>query len=207
MALGIESGAIATQFGFFVRTLGWGLVVLAIIGSFYYMSFLNYIVELNKKTGSGYLVVRYKARRIKDKDGLLKLKIFRGPKYIYPKDNSFIYKQGKKFLVRFIEYGDANYHPMLINEETKSLDTVPQSIRFLFKNEQAEIKAKYEQKQSLLQQWGPILGMAVAAVVFIFVVYYSIESIKEAMELGRSVIEQTAQCKNVLMSGGGAPPV
>lgn len=207
MALGIEAGNIGAQVGFFIQTLAWGLGFLAIVGTFFYMRFFTYIVELNKKTGSGYLVQRMKARRIKDKDGLLKLKVFRGPKYIYPKDNSFIYKQGKVFLVRFIDYGDANYHPMRINEPTNSLDTVPQSIRFLFKNEQAEIKAKYEQKQSLLQQWGPLIGLFIAAVVFIFVVYYSIESIKEAMELGRAVIDQTAQCRNLGVIGGAAPPV
>lgn len=193
----------------FFKILLLGIGVVAFLGVFVYFNFFKYIVELNKKSGSGVIIVRKRARKVKSKSGNFKLVTIKGKAYLYPRDNRFIYQCGRSFLIRFYEKAENDYHPMeyKLSEEKKNqsgfLNTIPQNIKFLYKSDQEDIRKKYEERKTVVQQYGPIISLGAVALAFIMATWFITEQLGAAIDLGNTVISHTAQCIQTISQ---APP-
>lgn len=201
------SAAVSTQVGYFMQTLVYGLIFVVAIGFFLYSMAFKYMVELNKFTGSGYIVKTFRARKKKDRNGnefLVGLKL----RLTYPKDESFIYKKGRSSYVRYLWFGSHNYHPMKINynpkNKSREFEAVPQSIKHLYKSDQDNIERKYKEKKKAIEQYGGVIALGSVAIAFVIATYFMTQQIDGAIALGNNVVASAAQCKQVIASS--VPP-
>lgn len=206
----------------FLNVMFYFLVVIGIVGIFVFVYLFKFIVEVHKKTGSGFVSYRNRARKTKDSDGNYSLVTLRGARYLYPKDNTCIYRQGYAFVVRFYERGLDDYHPIILKQNLFSkvknifkvekgdidkfvpleinvepegaiwMEPIPQNIKYVFKQQQANITLKYAQKQAWMAKYGGLVGIGAIGVMFIMGFYFISQNIESAITLGNTVVSKAA---------------
>lgn len=185
---------IILQVMFFVRTLVWGGVILGTIGVMAWLYTYKYIIELNVPSGSGIILKQYRARLFVDKDGNQKFKSLRGKIREAPADKTSIYKQGFSFRVRYYDLAENDYRPIKFDLNNQKFTPVPYNIKRLHLSARESIDARYAQKKKFIEQYGAIMALGVAGIVFVIAVYFIMQQVGEAISLGKSVIGAAAQC-------------
>ena len=147
-------------------------------------------MELNKRIGSGIVIVRMRARRSKSNTGTIFLKTMVGRKFVYPQDNSFIYKCGFSYLVRFVERSESDYHPVKLDTskiDNPKFEVLPQNITFIHKTTFDDLQKSYEKKKDFINQYGQLIGLGVIVSAFIIVSYFILQEVHQSIVLGQNV--------------------
>lgn len=203
----MNSALIILQVWSFVRTLVWGIAILGTSGTLIYLIMFKYIIEFNKRTGSGIIIKRKRARKTKDKNGTTVLFTITGKKYNYPENPKYIYKSGFSFLIRYYMITEDNYHPIGLvkgKEDHPYLKPIPQNIKFLYRSDQESIRKKYEARKTMMQQYGQLVGVGALCIAFIFAVYFIMQQVDAAISMGNNVIAQISALKGQMVVA--APP-
>src|SRR3990167_5705366 len=174
----------------FLRIFFLGVIILGVIGFFYWFMIFKYRIELNQSTGSGLRVKRMFATKKNDKKGNFYLQTISRKRYLYPTDDSFLYKDSFWWLIRYYQKAEGDYHPMKVTEpETSKLSVIPQNIKFIFKTDESLINSNYEEKKQFLQQYGPLIGLGMLLVAFILAAYFFIQHLDSATALANRAID------------------
>jgi|SRR3990167_361820 len=191
MPIDINVGAWTNQLYYFLKTVIWGLLIIGGFAVAFYIKTFKYIIELNIKTGSGILVRRFRARKI-IKDNVAILKPIRGKK-IYQLDNEAVYRQGRNFLIRFFMPDELNAIPIKLSNPEAKFEFVPQDVLFIHKMQAKTIEQKYQKQQSVLEKYGQLIAWGILGMTFIIAIYFIMQQVGSAMELGKSVIAKAAE--------------
>ena len=114
----VEVTVIQSQVLQFLKIFTWGIIILLFCGFGYYFLLFKYKVEINKETGSGIIIRRMRAKKSRDRQGIMHLKGFMSSKsFVCPNSGSFIFRDGYSFLIRFYEKGDDDVHPIVVKRK------------------------------------------------------------------------------------------
>ena len=194
------------QIMMFLKVFVWGILIIeSLIVASRFLLF-NYLLELNKRTGSGIIIKKVRARKKKDRNGNFFLKTITGKTFMYPKDDGYIYRYVRVipcWLIRFYERTEGDYHPMQLkqNETDSFMEPIPQNIKFLYKSDQEAIDRKYEKEKNFVQQYGQMIGVGILIVGFIIAIYFIMNQVEQAIQLGSSSLELAARLSGQAIQG------
>ena len=203
----------------FMKVFLYFFIVAGGVCIFVFLAFFKYVVEIHRKTGSGFSSFRYYAYRRKRPDGNFELVTVRRKSFLFPKDYSSLYRQRFRQVVRFYEKGPDDYHPLELKHNTTIsvekdvegndvvketsiawMEPVPQNVKFLFKQQQVSIAQKYAKKEEFLSKYGGLIGVGFAAVAFIMAAFFISENLSEVTNLAASYSAQALKAGGQVIS-------
>ena len=98
-----------------------------------------------------------------------------------------------------------SYIPTDESKEELVMKVIPQNIKFIYKTSERAIQNKYEKQKDFMQQYGQIIGLGMIAIAFIIGIYFIMNHVQSAIDLGNQALALAKQLQpNTIQSA--SPP-
>ena len=88
---------------------------------------------------------------------------------------------------------ELNAIPIKLSNPEAKFEFVPQDVLFIHKMQAKTIEQKYQKQQSVLEKYGQLIAWGILGMTFIIAIYFIMQQVGSAMELGKSVIAKAAE--------------